>query len=183
MFGFSARMNPDKHGSALKEPTMDTLIKVITAVVPFLAQCPPWVRLLAVGWVVITGVLIVVVLVCILWPPVPPPVDIVIMRPTPNEEVEEVAPVEFRSAYSGLNHYIIVIPMKSPDRWVVDGPLPVSPGGVGKGRARFGSGPIGVGELFEIEVMAGEMRPTDDVLANLPAGAHLSRPVTVKRVR
>lgn len=158
---------------------MDTLIKALTTMLPFLATCPPWIRLLVILWAAFTVILIVVVLAYYLW--IPPP--IAILHPSPNEAVEEGAIVEFCSRYSDLHHYIVVTPMRSPSRWVVDGPLRVLHDGRGTGRARFGSGRVGVGEQFAIAVLVSSVLLPEGVLESIPADSKLSKHVTVKRVR
>lgn len=98
-------------------------------------------------------------------------------------EVEEGAVVEFHSSRAGLNHYIVVIPLRSPDQWVVDGPIRVGQGGFGTGRARFGSGAVGVGENFSLMIVATTVLLPEGVLVGLPADARRSQQVVVHRVK
>lgn len=159
---------------------METLTKTIAAIIPFLAQCPHWVRVLAVLWVFFTALMAIACLVCLLWPPV---ADLQIIKPSPATQVGGEAVVEFRSVYPNLNHYVVVIPLQAPTRWVVDGPIQIRNNGSGSGMARFGNGSVGVGQIFTIEILATELILPDGVLPTIPANAGLSQPVEVNRIR
>jgi hypothetical protein len=162
---------------------MDDIIKAIAkaiaTILPFLTQCPSWVRILVVIWVFFTALISVAILICVLWPKP----NIHIIKPETGAEVEEGTIVSFNSTYGNLNHYIIVIPMRSPDKWVVDGPIKVSKDGFATGRARFGSGTVGVGENFAIQVYGTEIILPEGILSSLPPESKLSQQVLVTRVK
>jgi hypothetical protein len=107
---------------------------------------------------------------------------LMILSPAPDGTVEEMEPVTFASPHTQLSHYIVVVPLRSPARWIVDGPLRVDDRGRGSGHARFGTSGLGAGEPFSLTVIATK--------ANLPHGEHQSidaehesAPVRVTRAR
>jgi len=104
-----------------------------------------------------------------------------VFQPTSGAEVAQGAVVEFRSVFEDLNHYVVVVPMQSPNRWIVDGPIRVLRDQVGTGRARFGQGSVGVGEEFSVSVLATRLLLPEGVLLTPPRDAKISPQVTVRR--
>ncbi|MFA7256752.1 MAG: hypothetical protein WC047_04185 [Kiritimatiellales bacterium] len=173
-------------------------IKRPLSITEIIRQCPPVMRQSTILWIGYSGILFVIILTYLLFlpssihtsrspditsHPKPSSADIVILQPTQNGEVEETAIVQFHSVHSELHHYIVVIPMQSPNRWIVDGPLQVANNGTGTGRACFGSGSVGVGERFTIVVLASAVLLPEGILTRTPAGSQLSQYITVKRVK
>jgi hypothetical protein len=113
----------------------------------------------------------------------PLPISLRITSPAPGAVVESGAAVSFTSPFENLGHYIVVIPLRSPDRYVVDGPLHVSADRTTSGRARFGNEAAGIGEQFAIQVIATKTPLVEGVLAQLPEDAKLSSQVIVNRAR
>jgi hypothetical protein len=113
----------------------------------------------------------------------PLPISLRITSPAPGAVVESGAAVSFTSSFEDLGHYIIVIPLRSPDRYVVDGPLHISADQPTSGRARFGNEAAGIGEQFAIQVIATKTPLVEGVLAQLPEDAKLSSQVIVYRAR
>jgi hypothetical protein len=163
---------------------METLLKMLTLLLPFLAQCPHWVRVMVVIWVLFTAVLAAALLSCLFWSQKEcVSTDLQVVRPIEGEQVQEGAGVEFCSVYDQLNHYITVTPLNSPDRWIVDGPIRVTKNIPTTGRARFGNALVGRGEDFAISVLATNTLLQEGVLQKLPSDARLSKHVVVMRMR
>lgn len=112
-----------------------------------------------------------------------PSISLRIATPEPGAAVERGAAVSFTSPFADFDHYIIVIPLQSPDRYVVDGPLHISADQMASGRARFGNEAAGIGEQFSIQVLATKAPLVEGVLIQLPTDAKLSPQVVVYRAR
>lgn len=108
---------------------------------------------------------------------------IAIVRPVENAAVKQGGVVEFRSSLTDLKHYIVVMPLQAPTRWIVDGPITVSRDGAGAGRALFGETTLGVGESFAVGVIATHAQLPDGPLASMPADSQASPYVTVRRTQ
>ena len=106
-----------------------------------------------------------------------------ILRPSSGSQVFGGSVVEFRSPYQDLYHYILVTPLESPDRWVVDGPIKVLSDGTGTGRARFGSGEVGVGKSYAITVLATKALLHEGILTTTPENARFSAQIVVNRIK
>jgi hypothetical protein len=116
-------------------------------------------------------------------PPPPPPLPLRIVSPEAGALVEQGAAVSFTSPFVDLDHYITVIPLGSPDRYVVDGPLHISTEPSTSGRAIFGNEAAGIGERFAMQIIATKGKLAEGVLAHVPSDAKLSPQVVVYRAR
>ena len=144
---------------------------------------PVWSKVIA-SAIVATGGLLLVLLFnsrgCVEPPPV---ISLRIVSPESGAAVEHGSVVSFTSPFVDRDHYITVIPLQSPDRYVVDGPLHISADRVTSGRARFGNEAAGVGEQFSIQIIATKESLMEGTLAQLPKDAELSPQVVVYRAR
>jgi hypothetical protein len=106
-----------------------------------------------------------------------------IVSPEAGATVELGAAVSFTSPFADLDYYITVVPLRAPDRYVVDGPLHISEDRLASGHARFGNEAAGKGERFAIQIIATKAKLAEGVLAQLPADAKLSSQVVVYRAK
>ena len=108
---------------------------------------------------------------------------IIIIAPKTGSLVDVSDTVEFVSPYDNLNHYVIVTPLSSATRWVVDGPLRAEAGVQQYGNARFGETRAGRGERFSIQILATTSQLTAGPLERLPLDHKFSAAVIVTRAR
>lgn len=178
---------------------MEGLIKSITTILPILEQYPTWIRLLFSFWLLMS---VVVVISFILAPrqSQPPhsvksstqntedlnPPASTILKITKPQKGDKVGPTEIVhgvTSLRGYNLYLIVIPLQTGDRYIVDGPLSVDPAGGWSGRARYGEGNKGIGERFAVNILATRGILSEGVLDSLPSDARNSEPVEVERIK
>ena len=113
--------------------------------------------------------------------PAAPQAQLVIQNLFNGETVGSSEIVKGNSQLPELNHYIVVIPLRTGDRWVVDGPIAINAEGNWSGRARFGELNVGVGEKFAVSVLATAVPLSEGQLVNLPDDVRMSDPVEVVR--
>lgn len=178
---------------------MEGLIKSITTILPILEQYPTWVKLLFSFWLLIS---VVVIISFILVPrqtqqsqsiklsdqitKEPNQPETIMLKITTPQKGDKVGPSEIVRGVTtlrGYNLYVIVIPLQTGDRYIVDGPLTVDPAGGWAGRARYGEGKKGIGEWFAVNILATRYVLSEGVLDNLPSDSQNSDPVEVERVR
>lgn len=162
---------------------MEAMVKSFTGFFPFIDQYPTWVRVLVSGWVLYTAAILVVLIVA---PRSSVQLEsvVVVLRiahPLAGVAVGQSDIVRGASPLAGLNHYLIVIPLQTGDRYVVDGPLSIDAEGNWSGRARFGEGNVGVGERFAVSVLATAVTLPEGQLDSLPADSYVSDSVEVVR--
>lgn len=203
---------------------MDSLLKAITAVMPFIGRCPTWFQFVVVVWLALTAIIAITGFALAIFEPpsitqptpsaplpasssAPPPssgaqsgasggtsaaasqpqiglqVLIIIIGPKAGSLVDIGDAVEFVSPYGNLNHYVIVTPLRSPTRWVVDGPLRAEAGVQQYGNARFGDTQAGRGERFSLQILATTSQITAGPLEPLPLDHKFSPAVIVTRAR
>jgi len=184
---------------------VDSLLKALTAVVPFMGRCPMWFQLMVLSWLALTAVVAITGFALAIFeppsapqiPPVPSvsaPSSAPLSQPQSESQLKIIEPkagslvdigdtVLFVSPYSNLNHYVIVTPLRSPTRWVVDGPLRVEAGVQQHGKARFGDTQAGQGERFSIQILATATLHNAGPLEPLPPDQRLSPAVLVTRAR
>ena len=175
------------------------LIKLFERLAEIFNHCPPWLKVL--GCVAALSVLLflaafIICLIAGLCRPVPPNHTALPTRPNSSDrpsddlrilqmptEVQEGALVNFQSSYLNLNHYVIVTPMIAPSSWVTDGPIHVSPNGLGSGLARFGGSGVQPGQEFAVRILATEMNLEEGLLESIPPNAKVSLQFRVTRIR
>jgi hypothetical protein len=108
--------------------------------------------------------------------------QVVITVPKPGAEVFGDDSILGETLAPGLNHYIVVTPIRTGTPAVQDQPARVSPDGTFTGRARFGGANVGVGEQFSVYVIATEARLAAGPLPDNTQGT-LSNSVTVTRTK
>jgi hypothetical protein len=108
--------------------------------------------------------------------------QVVITVPVTGAAVGGDDPVLGETLAPGLNHYIVVTPIRTGSPAVQDQPARVSPDGTFTGRARFGGANVGVGEQFSVYVIATEARLAAGPLPANTQGT-LSNSVTVTRTK
>ncbi len=81
------------------------------------------------------------------------------------------------------NLYLVVIPMLTGDKYIVDGPLHMDLTGAWSGRARFGEGKKGIGERFVVSIIATDLILNERVLDNLPPNSQIFNSIEVERVK
>jgi hypothetical protein len=192
---------------------MDALLKALAAVVPFIGRCPTWFQMAVIVWLALTAILgITGFVLATLQPPslasLPAPAaapqatsqtptslapsslaiapnsrSFAIIQPQEGALVEAGDTVQFVSPYGDLNHYVIVTPLQSPTRWVVDGPLRASAGEQQHGNARFGDTVAGRGERFSLQILATSVNLSQGALKELPADSKFSQAIKVIRAR
>lgn len=178
---------------------MQGLIKSITTILPILGQYPTWVRLLLSLWLLISAAVIISFILAprqtqpsksaklpaqVKEEPNPP--ESIILKITKPQKGDKVGPSEIVHGVTtlrGYNIYIIVIPIQTGDRYIVDGPLTVDPAGGWSGRARYGESKKGIGEWFTVNILATKHVLPEGVLDNLPSDAQNSEPIEVERVK
>lgn len=104
-----------------------------------------------------------------------------ILEPPSGAHVSASAVIRGRSNVPSLNHYLIVIPLRTGDRHIVDGPFTVSTDGRWAARARFGEQFLGLGESFTVSVLATSEHLSEGPLEELPRDAKTSDLVQVTR--
>ena len=77
-------------------------------------------------------------------------------------------------------HYVSVTPLRTGDRWIVDGPIRVDAGQL-DGRARYGDGDLGLGEEFAVEILCTPSQLAVGRLDTLPAASQVSASTVVVR--
>lgn len=179
---------------------MEGLIKLFTGLLPFLEQYPTWVRMAVSVWVLLTAVVIVILIavprelkqtespkrlnaVSREQKTQPPNIVFHITEPINNAEVGASEIVRGMTTLKALNLYLIVMPLETGDRYIVDGPLTVDAQGMWSGRARFGEGNLGVGEKFAISVLATKHKLSEGTLPKLPKDARISDSIGVLRIK
>jgi hypothetical protein len=192
---------------------MDALLKALAAAVPFIGRCPTWFQVAVTVWLALTAILGITGFVLATLQPsslasppapaaatqatsqaptslassssviVPNSRPFVIVQPQEGTLVEAGATVQFVSPYGDLNHYVIVTPLQSPTRWVVDGPLRVSAGEQQHGNARFGDTVAGRGERFSLQILATSFHLRQGALEELPTDSKFSQAINVIRAR
>ena len=156
---------------------MDSLLKALTAVVPFIGRCPTWFQVAVIVWLVLTAILSITGFVLATRS------SFAIIQPREGAVVEVGDTVQFVSPHSDLNHYVIVTPLQAPTRWVVDGPLRVSAGELQHGNTRFGDTDAGRGERFSLQILATADQLRQGALDKLPSDSKLSQAIKVIRAR
>lgn len=164
---------------------MESLLKFIAAVIPFIGRCPLWMQVLAVTWVAFTAILTVAAFICALTasPKGSPSVTLKILKPEPSALVAIGVNVEFTSPHWNSKHYVLVVPQQAPTFWIVDGPISVSTNDPYFGHARFGDSAAGPGEQFSLQILSTDKQLTLGAIHQLPEGAKLSPPVLVQRTK
>lgn len=105
-----------------------------------------------------------------------------INSPLPGAAVGSTEQVSGISPFVLLDHYVLVTPVKTGVRYVVGDSFRTDSTGAFSAAARFGSGDVGVGEQFSIQVVGTSNRLAEGEIALLPADARVSKSVTVTRV-
>jgi ribosomal protein L24E len=106
---------------------------------------------------------------------------LLITEPLDGENVGEQADVKGRTTYPDLNHYVVVIPVLHPAKWVQRWPVFIEADGTLSSTAQFGEGNIGVKEDFKILLLATSKELEPAKLRQEPPDARWSDPVTVTR--
>jgi hypothetical protein len=117
--------------------------------------------------------------------------QIIVRRSKPTEQFAITLPtsgatvglddrVSGSTPFAGLNHYIIVIPLRVGTAYVQDQPATVSNGRF-DGRARFGGVSVGIGEQFAVQILATKSTLPAGPLLKQPEDAVLSNSITVTR--
>ncbi len=99
---------------------------------------------------------------------------------------DKVGPSEIVSGVTTIrdrNLYLVVIPMLTGDKYIVDGPLHVDSTGAWSGRARFGEGKKGIGERFAVSIIATDLELDERVLDNLSPNTQIFNSIEVERVK
>ena len=178
---------------------MEGLIKSITAILPILEQYPTWVRLLFSGWLLMSVVVIISFILAprqtkqaqyvkapsqvTCEPTKPETIMLQITKPQKGDKVGPSEIVHGVTTLRGRNLYLVVIPLQTGDRYIVDGPLTVDLAGGWSGRARYGEGKKGIGEWFAVSILATKLDLSEGVLDNLPPDSQSSDPIEVERVK
>jgi hypothetical protein len=103
--------------------------------------------------------------------------------PAEGATVERISSIRGETPFPEMNHYVIVIPVKTMDNWVQPGPVSVSASGLWSGSATFGTAAIGAGEQFTVRVLATKSRVSEGTLEKekVPGDAIFSESITVTR--
>jgi len=109
-------------------------------------------------------------------------IRIEILEPLPGAHISASEVVRGMSTVPSLNHYLVVIPLRTGDRFIVDGPFSIDPDGQWAARARFGEHSLGLGERFTVSVLATSQHLPEGPLAQLPPDAETSDLVQLTRV-
>lgn len=104
-----------------------------------------------------------------------------ITKPADGDSVNLVDVVRGETPFAGLNHYIVVTPIKAGVDFVQSGPVPVHAGGFWSGQAAFGSAAIGIGEDFLVRCLATNSALNEGPLVDVPEDAAFSDIITVIR--
>jgi hypothetical protein len=105
-----------------------------------------------------------------------------IIEPKNGARVEYRVGVKGYTIYLNTSHYIIVIPAATPDEWIVQSsPVIIRADGTLSGGAEFGKVGKGIGEEFQIMLVATPERLERGKLGYIPEVARWSQPVKVKR--
>ena len=107
--------------------------------------------------------------------------ELVINEPVDGGEVGYHADVKGHTENPELNHYVVVIPVLHPSKWVQQWPVVIEPEGKLSSKAQFGEGAIGFGEDFQVLLLATPDKLKPGTLDHEPADARWSEPVTVTR--
>ena len=172
---------------------MENLINFLAELLPIIQQYPMWVRWVVSAWILFTAAVLVILVVSrqpqqpfspeiIFAAPPAQGVYLQIKEPKPGEEVGVSTMVSGATTLKSTNIYIVVIPLQTGERFIVDGPLAVDEKGSWSGRARLGEGNLGVGEDFAISALATKLKLREGPLPKLPGDHHMSVAVEVKRV-
>lgn len=178
---------------------MEGLIKSITAILPILEQYPTWVRLLFSGWLLLSVVVIISFILAHRQtqqaqsvktssqvtgePPKPETIMLQITKPQKGDKVGPSEIVRGVTTLRGRNLYLVVIPLQTGDRYIVDGPLTVDLAGGVTGRARYGEAKKGIGEWFAVSILATKLDLFEGVLDKLPSDSQSSDSIEVERVK
>ncbi len=109
--------------------------------------------------------------------------ELVVDKPADGAEVGYHADVKGYTDNLELNHYVVVIPVLHPSKWVQRWPVVIEPEGKLSSKAQFGEGGIGLGEEFQILLLATSEKLRPGTLDYEPADARWSAPVTVTRTK
>jgi hypothetical protein len=179
---------------------MDSILKVISTVLPFLDLYPPWVRGAVGAWLILTAI-VLAILIAVPRSQSPARADapahrpqtvergdsrptaprLLVIEPRAGSDVGEIEIVRGVSDAVAFNNYIIVTSLRTGGRWVVDGPLSISGQYAWEGRARFGSSNVGIGERYAVSVLATGLVLQEGELQAIPPGTYVSDSVTVRR--
>lgn len=105
-----------------------------------------------------------------------------VTTPVNGATVEMIDFIRGNTPLSGMNHYIVVTPLKTGDDWVQEKRATVS-GGIWSGRAKFGTAAVGAGEQFVVRALATKstLSPGPLTEVEVPEDAIFSEPITVTR--
>ena len=120
---------------------METLIKALTTFLPLIEQYPTWVKLVVSAWVLFTAVMLVILIVGRQPQGTSPDqgpsagspgqgvrsvnVTLQIEEPKKDDQVGPSAIVRGTTTLKGVNLYLVIIPLRTGDRYIVDGPLAI----------------------------------------------------------
>lgn len=101
--------------------------------------------------------------------------------PADGATVERTNLIRGETPFPEMNHYVVVIPVKTMDNWVQPGPVSVSASGLWSGSATFGAAAVGAGEQFIVRALATKSMVSEGTLAKVPGDAIFSESITVTR--
>ena len=103
-----------------------------------------------------------------------------ITSPSDGDSVSMNEPIQGKTPFSGMHHYVIVTPVEAR-RDFVEGEAKVTRGGSWSGQAVFGGATAGVDQKFVVRALATESTLTRGPLIESPKDARFSEPITVIR--
>ncbi|MGO9374675.1 MAG: hypothetical protein ACLQBD_21605 [Syntrophobacteraceae bacterium] len=106
-----------------------------------------------------------------------------IIDPTDGAVVPQEVFIRGTTPFSGMNHYIIVTPIKTGDDIVQGGNLKVSSSGLWSGNAEIGSAGVGAGQQFRVVTVATKFRLPAGPITEMPKDAIFSESIIVTRQR
>jgi hypothetical protein len=106
-----------------------------------------------------------------------------ILEPKKDTEVGQYVKARGNSSFHGEMHYLVATPENKQVRYVASSVFFPDSDGRWEGAVRLGSGSEGLGQTFEIQVLAAKAAIPQGVLTQNPEGAHVSSAVVVKRTK
>lgn len=104
-----------------------------------------------------------------------------ITNPSYGDSVDLFDLIQGKTPFMGMNHYIVVTPLKTGGDFIQDVPAKVSSDGSWIGRAKLGTAEVGVGEKFAVRVIATKSTLSPGQLIPVPEDAFSSDSITVTR--
>lgn len=101
--------------------------------------------------------------------------------PVEGATVEQTEVIYGKTSFPEMNHYIVVTPLKTGDRWIQDEPVTINVNGTWTGLAKFGESTVGAGENFRVQGIAIKSTLSPGQLTSVPPDAIFSGPIKVTR--